>query len=71
MNVPLPQGNVRVNTATAEELSRLYGVGPALSAAIIAEREANGPFCYPEDLLCVRGIGVKKLAGFWDQLHME
>lgn len=66
--LPLPSGTVDVNTADAEALCALPGIGPALSAAIVAEREANGPFRYPEDLLAVPGIGEKKLAAMRDML---
>ncbi len=71
MEVALPKGPVHVNTATADELCGLYGVGPAMAQAIVAEREANGPFRYPEDLRCVKGIGEKKLAGFIGQITLE
>ena len=66
-----PSGSIRVNTAQGEELSLLPGVGPVLAEAIIAERETNGPFHFPEDLLSVRGIGQKKLAGFLSQMTLE
>jgi competence ComEA-like helix-hairpin-helix protein len=69
--VTWPMGSINVNTATAEELCTLYGVGPALAEAILAEREAAGPFDYPEDLAMVKGIGVKTLAKFYDQLDFS
>lgn len=46
-----------VNTATAEQLQLLPGIGPSRAAAIIAERERNGPYRTVEDLARVRGIG--------------
>ena len=49
------------NRATAKELEALPGVGPKTGEAIVAFREANGPFRVPEDLLRVKGIGPKKL----------
>lgn len=55
-------GLVNINTATAEELDTLPGVGPSTAAAIIEDREANGPFSSPEDLMRVSGIGEKKYA---------
>ncbi len=55
-------GLVNVNTADAVELQRLPGVGEATAAAIIAEREAGGPFASVDDLVRVDGIGEKKLA---------
>ncbi|HYZ97378.1 MAG TPA: ComEA family DNA-binding protein [Acidimicrobiales bacterium] len=56
-----PGALVNVNTATAEQLETLPGVGPATAAAIIAHRDANGPFASPDELIDVRGIGEAKL----------
>lgn len=51
-------GPVNINTANAETLAmELTGVGPALAAAIVADREANGEFPTAEALARVRGIG--------------
>jgi competence protein ComEA len=55
-------GRVHINTATAEELEALPGVGPVLAARIVSYRDANGPFAVIEDLLDVPGIGEGKLA---------
>ncbi len=51
-----------VNTATAEDLEALPGVGPVLAQRIIEYRRARGPFQQIDDLLSVHGIGRKKLA---------
>lgn len=51
---------VNINTAGLAELDALPGVGPATAQAIIDDREANGPFTAPEDLMRVSGIGKKK-----------
>ena len=69
--VPFPDGTVDVNSADLYELTELYGVGETLAQAIIDEREAHGPFFYPEDLMAARGIGSKKLAGFRGMLDMS
>jgi competence ComEA-like helix-hairpin-helix protein len=45
------------NAATAEELERLPGIGPAKGLAIVEERRRSGPFATPEDLRRVPGIG--------------
>jgi competence protein ComEA len=50
-------GRVNVNTATAEELQTLPGIGPALAARIVAHRESHGPFRSVDDLRKVPGIG--------------
>ncbi len=49
---------VDINTASATEIaSALNGIGPAKAAAIVAYREANGPFIAVEQLADVKGIG--------------
>ena len=55
-------GPVDVNRASVAELQALPGVGPATAAAIVGERDRNGPFASFEDLERVRGIGPAKLA---------
>ena len=57
---------VNINTAAAEELAQLNGVGPVIAARIIAYREKSGPFKMPEDLMQVRGIGQKVFAANQD-----
>lgn len=52
---------VDLNTATAEELDTLPGVGPATAAAILAYRDEHGRFASVDELLEVRGIGEAKL----------
>ena len=56
---PLAEGEtLDPNTASAAELDRLPGVGPATARAIVASRERDGPFRAPEDLARVRGVGA-------------
>ena len=54
---PTPVLIVNINTAKADELSRLPGIGPALAQRIIDFRQANGPYQKIEDITKVRGIG--------------
>ena len=54
-------GRIAINSAGKDELIQLPGVGPALAERIIEEREKNGVFRLPEDLLAVRGIGAATL----------
>lgn len=56
------QGQVNINTAGAEELQRLPGIGPAMAARVIAYRQQAGGFKQLEDLQQVGGIGPKKYA---------
>jgi competence protein ComEA len=58
---PVPtEGVVNVNTATAEQLALLPGIGPSRAEAIIQARQ-NRPFRAVQDLLRVRGIGPATL----------
>jgi competence protein ComEA len=50
------EGVVNIQTATAEELQRLPGIGPSKAEAIIAFRQRT-QFRRVEDILRVRGIG--------------
>lgn len=50
---------INVNTADAEALRKLPGVGPYYAGRIVAYRDEHGPFEKPEDLTAVRGIGPK------------
>ena len=59
-------GLVSLNTATAEELTTLPGIGAATAAAIVAHREANGPFTSVDKLMDVRGIGPAKFGALKD-----
>lgn len=52
---------VDINTATAAELDKLPGIGPATAEAIIRYRETRGRFRSVTELLEVRGIGEAKL----------
>ena len=50
---------VNINTASAEELMSLNGIGEKTAAAIIEYRK-DSPFEKPEDIMYVKGIGEKK-----------
>lgn len=50
---------VNINTATADQLEALPGIGPSMAKRIVAYREKNGPFKKVEDLMNVQGIGEK------------
>lgn len=53
---------VDINTASAKELEKLNGIGPAKALAIVTYRDKNGPFKSVDDLTKVEGIGAKTLA---------
>ena len=50
------------NTGTTYLAEELDGVGPALAAAIVRDREENGPYTSAEEITRVRGIGGRVLA---------
>lgn len=59
-------GTVNINTASAEQLTQLSGIGPALAQRIVEWREANGRFESVDQLTEVSGIGAKTLERFRD-----
>lgn len=61
---------VSLNSATAEELMELKGVGEVTAHAIVAYREEHGGFKDVEELLEVSGIGPAKLAQLKDQVQL-
>lgn len=52
---------IDLNTATAEEIELLPGIGPKRAADIIAEREAHGSFLSVTDLKRVKGIAARSI----------
>jgi competence protein ComEA len=50
---------VNLNSATANELDALPGIGASTAARIIEYRQKNGPFKKVEELMNVQGIGEK------------
>jgi competence protein ComEA len=59
---------VNINTATAEQLQTLPGVGPSLAKTIIEHRTKSGKFSRIEELINVKGIGEKKFQKIKDRL---
>ncbi|HYN57090.1 MAG TPA: ComEA family DNA-binding protein [Motilibacterales bacterium] len=55
-------GPLDLNTATAEQLDGLPGIGPVTAAKILAWRSAHGRFTVVDELAEVPGIGPKTLA---------
>ena len=59
--IPVPDGPININTASALELSTLPGIGDVIAQRIVAYRQANGPFRSIGELTEVEGIGQKRL----------
>jgi competence protein ComEA len=64
-------GVVNVNTATAEELARLPGIGDAKARAILDYRKEKGAFKSVEQLREVKGIGDAALERLRPHLAIE
>jgi competence protein ComEA len=68
---PAPEetdGKVNINTADAQGLQRITGVGPSTAEKIIAYRSSAGPFAAIEDIQNVSGIGPKTFEKMKDQI---
>lgn len=53
---------VNINTATAEQIAEsLNGIGMSKAQKIVAYRTENGPFKNLDELVLVKGIGLKTI----------
>ncbi len=62
---------ININTATAEELEDIYGVGDKMAQRIIEHRTSNGRFKQIEDIMKVDGIGKKTFDAMKDMICVE
>ena len=60
-------GTININTASATDLEKLPGIGPALAQRIVEYRDSHGPFASVDALTDVPGIGKAKLEGLREQ----
>ena len=61
---------VNINTANAQELQKLNGIGEKKAELIVAYRQKNGQFASIEDIKQISGIGDKTFAALKDQLEV-
>lgn len=62
---------ININTASAEELATLEGIGDVTAENIVQYRDANGPFATIEDIKNVKGIGEKKFEKIKERIAVE
>lgn len=53
-------GRININTASADELEQLPGIGRVIAERIVTHRSQHGPFRRVEHLMLVRGISERK-----------
>lgn len=65
------EGKINLNSANADELSSLPGIGLVKAQAIIEFREQYGAFQNVEELLYITGIGESLLAEIVDLIYID
>lgn len=64
-------GKININTADAERLMSLKGIGQAKADAIIEYRKQNGPFKSIEEIMNVKGIKKATFEKIKDSISIE
>ena len=59
---------IDINTASAEELDQLPGIGAVIAQRIVDYRQANGSFASSEEIMEVKGIGEAIFADIRDSI---
>jgi competence protein ComEA len=68
-SAPTPE-KINLNSATAEQLQSIPGIGPATAKSIIEFRTKVGKFNKIEEIINVKGIGEKKFQKIKDRLSV-
>ena len=64
-------GKININTATAEELTKLPGIGEKKAEAIVEYRNLHGAFASTDELLNISGIGEATYEKFKDKVTVK
>ena len=65
------QERININTASAQQLEQLPGIGKGLAERIVEHREKYGPFRRIEHLIIVRGISDRRFRALRDLVTVE
>ena len=65
---PVSEDRINLNTASANELADLPGLGPALAERIVDYRRENGRFRFPFEIMNIPGIDEKTYAALRDRI---
>lgn len=70
-NPDAPAAKIDLNSATAEELQTLPGIGETIAQRILVYRRISGGFLTVEQIMEVNGIGEAKFAQIKDLITVE
>ena len=62
---------ININTASADQLTELKGIGPKYAERIVEYRETHGAFKVAEDIAQIPGIGSKTLEANRDRIVIQ
>lgn len=62
---------ININTASISELTSLSGIGPSKASAIVDYRIQQGAFQHIDEIMKVKGIGMKTFEKFKDQITVN
>ena len=57
-DIPLPDEKININSASAEELEKIKGIGKTIAERIVEYRYQKGNFASIDDLKGVKGVSV-------------
>lgn len=69
-NAEMLNGRININTASADTLAMLPGVGEKLSLRIVEYRSRYGPFQHKSDLTKINGIGQSLVDSISDYITL-